>query len=42
MGLFSKKVELMDVIRCDEPSYLTGKWQFKKEHNMEKITEKIL
>ena len=27
MGLFSKKVSgLMDVIRCDEPSYLIWKW----------------
>ena len=29
MGLFNKKNEggLMDVIRCDEPTYLIWKWQ---------------
>lgn len=27
MGLFSKKVGVADVIRCDEPSYLVWKWR---------------
>ncbi len=32
MGLFNKKNNIMDVIRCDEPSYLIWKWHPKNDN----------